>query len=126
MEPITQAPRISTSFRVNSPHVQYTPEHILSEYQYRSTRTKFENGELVVEPVEQTYTFKTERQVPKLGYVQGKQKEIEKGVKEKLGGGRGRERKRNRSSKSDHQIFTSPLSLHISFPSMLISFFSVL
>lgn len=69
MEPMTSVPRIPTSFRVNSPAVQYTNEHITSQYQYRTTKTKFENGELVVEPVEQTYTFKTDRQVPKLGYI---------------------------------------------------------
>jgi len=69
MDPIAQAPRIPTSFRVNSPHVNYTPEHITSNYLYRSTKTKFENGELVVEPVEQEYTFKTDRHVPRLGVM---------------------------------------------------------
>ena len=69
MEPIAQAPRLPTSFRVASDKVQYTPEHIVSEYQYKFSRTKFENGELLVEPVEQTYTFKTDRTVPKLGYA---------------------------------------------------------
>jgi len=69
MDPITHNPRIHTSFRVNSPSVQYTPEHIFSEYQYRTTKTKFENGELVVDPVETTYSFKTERKVPRLGVM---------------------------------------------------------
>jgi myo-inositol-1-phosphate synthase len=68
MEPITNL-RVPTSFRVNSPNVKYTEEHITSDYQYRTTKTRVENGELVVEPVEVNYTFKTERKVPKLGYV---------------------------------------------------------
>lgn len=62
-------PRLPTSFRVNSSAVQYTDEHITSEYQYKTTKTKFENGELVVEPVDLTYTFKTERKVPRLGVM---------------------------------------------------------
>jgi myo-inositol-1-phosphate synthase len=66
MEPTT-IPRIPTSFRVNSPNVKYTPEHIISDYQYKNTKTRFENGELIVEPTETNYTFKTERKVPKLG-----------------------------------------------------------
>jgi myo-inositol-1-phosphate synthase len=69
MEPITQAPRLPTSFRVNSPNVQYTNDHIVSDYTYKSTKTKFENGELVVEPVETNYTFKTDRKVPRLGVM---------------------------------------------------------
>jgi len=68
MEPITN-PRLPTSFRVNSPNVQYTEEHIISNYEYKNTKTKFENGELVVEPVETNYTFKTETKVPKLGVM---------------------------------------------------------
>lgn len=68
MEP-TSMPRVPKSFRVNSPSVKYTEEHIVSDYQYKTTKTSFENGELIVEPVEINYTFKTERKVPKLGYV---------------------------------------------------------
>jgi myo-inositol-1-phosphate synthase len=68
MEPITN-PRVPTSFRVNSPQVKYTDEHIVSEYQYKTTKTKFENGELIVEPQEVNYTFKTDRKVPKLGVM---------------------------------------------------------
>jgi hypothetical protein len=69
LSPAMAAPRLPTSFRVNSPNVKYTDEHITSEYQYKTTKTKFENGELVVEPVDISYTFKTERKVPRLGYV---------------------------------------------------------
>jgi hypothetical protein len=69
MEPIVN-PRLPTSFRVNSPSVKYTEEHIVSDYIYKTSKTKFENGELVVEPVETNYTFKTERKVPRLGYVE--------------------------------------------------------
>jgi myo-inositol-1-phosphate synthase len=67
MEPAN--PRLPTSFRVNSPHVKYTDEHIVSDYSYTTTKTKVENGELVVEPMAIDYTFRTERKVPRLGYV---------------------------------------------------------
>jgi len=62
-------PRLPTSFRVNSPHVKYTEDTITSEYKYKTTKTKFENGELVVEPVDISYTFKTETKVPRLGVM---------------------------------------------------------
>lgn len=65
----TAAPRLATSFRVNSPNVKYTDEHIISDFAYKSTKTRIENGELVVEPTETNYTFKTEKKVPRLGYV---------------------------------------------------------
>ncbi|KAK5580656.1 hypothetical protein RB653_000679 [Dictyostelium firmibasis] len=57
------------SFKVNSPNVQYTEEHIISNYTYQTTKIQSVNGELIVEPVDQKYTFKTERKVPKMGVM---------------------------------------------------------
>jgi hypothetical protein len=55
-------------FKVNSPNVQYTEEHILSKYTYFNTLvTKQSDGSLVAEPTETVYEFKTERTVPRVG-----------------------------------------------------------
>lgn len=58
----------SPLFKVNSPNVQYTDEHILSKYTYYNTLvTKQSDGSLVAEPTETSYEFKTERAVPRVG-----------------------------------------------------------
>ncbi|KAN0012488.1 hypothetical protein ACTFIU_007792 [Dictyostelium citrinum] len=57
------------SFKVNSPNVKYTDEHIISDYTYQTTKIQNVNGELIVEPVDQKYIFKTERKVPKMGVM---------------------------------------------------------
>lgn len=58
----------SPLFKVNSPNVQYTDEHILSKYSYYNTLvTKQSDGSLVATPTETTYEFKTERAVPRVG-----------------------------------------------------------
>lgn len=55
-------------FKVNSPNVQYTEEHILSKYSYFNTLvTKQSDGSFVAEPTETVYEFKTERTVPRVG-----------------------------------------------------------
>lgn len=55
-------------FKVNSPNVEYTNSHIISKYVYANTLVnKQADGSFVVEPVEQVYHFKTERQVPRVG-----------------------------------------------------------
>jgi len=69
MEPISATPRLHHSFKVNSPDVKYSDDVILSNYQYRTTKTKLVNGELQVEPTCTNYTFRTERKVPKLGVM---------------------------------------------------------
>lgn len=55
------------TLRVNSPDVKYTDETIVADYTYRTTTTKVEGGDVVVEPVEVKYKFRTERKVPRLG-----------------------------------------------------------
>jgi len=62
-----QSAQMYDTFRVNSPNVQYTEEAIISKYTYQTTKSAFVNNELVVEPVDQKYTFRTERKVPRLG-----------------------------------------------------------
>ncbi|KAN0041855.1 hypothetical protein ACTFIV_004405 [Dictyostelium citrinum] len=57
------------SFKVNSPNVKYTDEHIISDYTYQTTKIQNVNGELIVEPVDQKFIFKTERKVPKMGVM---------------------------------------------------------
>ena len=61
------------AFRVESPNVTYTDEAILSKYDYQSTELIREQvggrPGWLVKPVTSTYEFKTDRRVPKLGYV---------------------------------------------------------
>lgn len=60
----------SLKLKVVSPSVVYTPQHIISDYVYHNskvTRDQFNN--LVIEPTEKAYTFKTELKVPKIGLM---------------------------------------------------------
>jgi len=57
------------SLKVNSPNLKYTEEAIVADYVYRATKTKVVGDEIVVEPVETKYTFRTERKVPRLGVM---------------------------------------------------------
>lgn len=55
-------------FKVNSPAVEYTDTHITSKYVYSNTVVnKLPDGTMVAEPTEQTFYFKTERAVPRVG-----------------------------------------------------------
>ncbi|KAF7722993.1 Myo-inositol-1-phosphate synthase [Apophysomyces ossiformis] len=57
-------------FKVNSPNVTYTEDHITSTYSYSNTVVNRQaDGSMVVEPVEQTFYFKTERRVPRVGLM---------------------------------------------------------
>ena len=57
------------SFKVNSPKVVYTDDKIEAKYTYQTTKVEVANGETTVTPVEQEYTFTTDRRVPKLGVL---------------------------------------------------------
>ena len=58
------------SFQVDSPSVSYTDDEIVSEYTYKTTRVSVSpDGSATVRPVDQTYKFKTDRRVPKLGVM---------------------------------------------------------
>lgn len=58
-------------FKVNSSAVQYTDEHIISEYAYNTTEVQrnAQDGSLSITPTTKKYTFKTERRVPKVGLM---------------------------------------------------------
>lgn len=55
---------------VASPNVRYTPEEIVSDYTYDTTRvTRAPNGTLVAENLKAEMTFHTQRKVPKTGVM---------------------------------------------------------
>lgn len=57
-------------FRVESPNVVYTDDHIETKYVYRTTAvTKTAGGKYVAAPKETTYSFKVDRKVPKVGMM---------------------------------------------------------
>jgi myo-inositol-1-phosphate synthase len=58
-----------TSLVVESPNVTYTDETIISQYAYQRAQTRIEDDKIVATPVTTTYSFKTDRKVPKLGVM---------------------------------------------------------
>lgn len=58
-----------TQLEVESPNVTYSDSHITSEYNYQRAQTRIENDKIVATPVTTSYSFKTERKVPKLGVM---------------------------------------------------------
>ncbi|KAG4086406.1 hypothetical protein H8356DRAFT_1353696 [Neocallimastix lanati (nom. inval.)] len=59
-----------TSFKVQSDKVKYTDDAIISTYVYQDTRVEKKEGQpLIVKPIEETYMFKTETKLPKLGLM---------------------------------------------------------
>ncbi|ELW67149.1 Inositol-3-phosphate synthase 1 [Tupaia chinensis] len=59
----------AAEFVVESPDVVYRPEAIEAQYEYRTTRVSREGGVLKVQPTSTRFTFRTARQVPKLGVM---------------------------------------------------------
>jgi hypothetical protein len=57
------------NFTVSSPDVKYTDEEIIADYNYHTTKVEVSGDAPKVIPVTRKYTFKTERKVPKMGYV---------------------------------------------------------
>jgi len=58
------------NFQVNSPNVQYTDEHIISQYVYEAAPKVTVKGDgITVEPVQKKYNFKTERNIGKVGVL---------------------------------------------------------
>jgi len=55
------------TFTVQSPNVLYTKDFIESKYNYETTKVVPKKCGYEVLPVETEYTFRTERQVPKVG-----------------------------------------------------------
>jgi len=60
---------LANEFTVRAPNVKYTEEYITSDYVYRTTDAIVENGDVIVTPRETSYTFRTQRKVPKLGVM---------------------------------------------------------
>jgi len=60
---------LSEKFEVDSDKVQYTAEHIFTEYEYSTTSVEQKNGKIVVTPKVDAFEFQTERTVPKLGIM---------------------------------------------------------
>uniref|UniRef100_Q6AYK3-3 Isoform 2 of Inositol-3-phosphate synthase 1 n=1 Tax=Rattus norvegicus TaxID=10116 RepID=Q6AYK3-3 len=54
---------------VDSPDVIFGPEAIEARYEYRTTRVSREGGVLRVRPTATRFTFRTARQVPRLGVM---------------------------------------------------------
>mmetsp|Transcript_37574 Transcript_37574/g.83676 ORF Transcript_37574/g.83676 Transcript_37574/m.83676 type:complete len:509 (-) Transcript_37574:733-2259(-) len=58
------------NFEVQSPNVEYSPEQIVSTYDYLTTNLeRAPDGKWVVKPGSTKYQFKTDRRVPKLGVM---------------------------------------------------------
>lgn len=58
-------------FRVNSPHVRYEPDKILSTYTYKAVKASIDaEGNVVAVPYDRTYRFRTENKPRKLGLMQ--------------------------------------------------------
>jgi len=60
-----EVPTIPAGYSIQSDAVKYTDNEIVSEYHYQVTRVQ----DKVITPVNEKYTFKTERKVPKLGIM---------------------------------------------------------
>eukprot|EP01098_Paradermamoeba_levis_P007010 TRINITY_DN2915_c0_g1_i1.p1 TRINITY_DN2915_c0_g1~~TRINITY_DN2915_c0_g1_i1.p1 ORF type:complete len:531 (-),score=163.14 TRINITY_DN2915_c0_g1_i1:47-1639(-) len=57
-------------FVVNSPNVKYAADEIVSQYTYHQPTVEVTaNGQMVVNPTESNFVFKTNTQVPKLGVM---------------------------------------------------------
>ncbi|KAM5238270.1 inositol-3-phosphate synthase 1 [Ctenodactylus gundi] len=61
--------KAAAEFVVESPAVIYTPDAIEAQYEYRTTRVSREGGVLKVHPTATRFTFRTARQVPRLGVM---------------------------------------------------------
>jgi myo-inositol-1-phosphate synthase len=55
------------TFKVASDKVKYTDEHIEAEYEYQTTVVEVNDGTAVVRPVSKSYTFRTQRDVGRVG-----------------------------------------------------------
>ena len=59
-----------SKLKINSPNVRYTDKYIESQYDYQTTEvSRDQDGGYVATPISTKYTFRTEREVPKLGVM---------------------------------------------------------
>jgi len=69
-EKVEELSKVDAPIIVASPNVHYTPEEIVSDYTYETTRvTKAANGRLIAENLKAELTFHTQRRVPKTGVM---------------------------------------------------------
>jgi len=69
-EDVEKLSQVDAPIVVASPNVRYTPEEIVSDYTYDTTRvTKAPNGRLIAENLKAELTFHTQRRVPKTGVM---------------------------------------------------------
>jgi len=54
---------------VESPNVSYTDDSIVSDYSYQRAVTRVEDNKIVATPISTSYSFKTDRKVPRLGVM---------------------------------------------------------
>ena len=62
-------PHGKKNVHVNSPHVQYSAEAIVSDYYYDTVQTKVDGDNVTAVHHRTKFTFKTDRNVPKMGCV---------------------------------------------------------
>ncbi|CAG5126613.1 unnamed protein product [Candidula unifasciata] len=55
--------------KVESPNVKYTEDYIEARYAYQTTKVRVEGKNIIATPKEETYVFRTDRRVPKLGVM---------------------------------------------------------
>uniref|UniRef100_A0A3B3DGI3 inositol-3-phosphate synthase n=1 Tax=Oryzias melastigma TaxID=30732 RepID=A0A3B3DGI3_ORYME len=60
---------MSVNIHINSPNVKYTDTHIFAKYSYESTSVQQDGSNITVTPRSTEMTFRTERQVPRLGVM---------------------------------------------------------
>ena len=62
--------KLKMSIKINSPHVQYTQDTIISSYEYEQTSvTRDHEGNFTATPKKVNYTFETKTKVPKFGLM---------------------------------------------------------
>ncbi|GFO05954.1 inositol-3-phosphate synthase 1 [Plakobranchus ocellatus] len=60
---------VTDTVTVQSPNVKYTEQYIESKYEYQTTKVEETCGRFTVTPKTESYVFRTERQVPRLGVM---------------------------------------------------------
>lgn len=60
---------MSLNININSPNVKYTDSHIEAKYSYQTTSVHRDGNKVTVTPHTTEMTFRTERQVPRLGVM---------------------------------------------------------
>lgn len=58
-----------STIEVNAPNVTYTEDHIEAEYVYETTDVELKDNKVVATPLKETFHFKTERKVPRVGVM---------------------------------------------------------